>query len=149
VPNNIVGQPVKYYQAWDFVVEVENIPIGGFNACDGLEREIKTATQMEGGIISPVDISTTTVTFKPITLKRGGSNNRDLYEWSLAPEKGIQDKRNVSIVQQFGGVPVVRWNCEQAVLTSYKGPSFDRSKEEENIIEEVVIQPLRWTRVDL
>ena len=34
----VVGQPVTYYQAWDFVVEIEQIPIAGFTKATGLER---------------------------------------------------------------------------------------------------------------
>lgn len=145
----VIGQPVTYYQAWDFVVEIEGVAIAGFTGAKGLEFEVKTAKQMEGGVVSAVDISTTVVDYKPIVLTRGGSNNAELYDWSQAPLKGIQDKRNVSIVQQRQGVPVVRYNCEQCVLTAYKGPEFDRSKEEENVIEEITMMPLRWKRVDL
>lgn len=142
-----IGQPVTYLQAWDFVVEIGGIGVAGFTAATGIEKETKAAIQMEGGIPTPVDVSTTTTNYKPITLRRGSSNNAELYEWSKAAEESRQDKRDVSIVQQYGGVPAVRWNCEQCVLLTYKGPEFDRGKEEENGIEEIVIQPLRWKRV--
>lgn len=144
-----VGQPVTYYQKWDFVVEIAGVAVGGFTSCKGLEKEHKVAEQMEGGAISVVAHATTTVAYPDITLERGGSDNNELYLWSENQEQGIQDLRDVSIVQQRGGIPVVRYNCESCVLKKYTAPEFDRKAEEENVVESIVIKPLRWKKIDL
>ncbi len=147
--NPVVGGPVVFHQAWDFVAEVGGVVIGGFSSAEGLEREHKVVVQLEGGQREPVDVSNTTTMAKPITLKRGASNNAELYQWSENVRLGIRDIRDVSIVRQRNGTPVARFNCVGCALTTYKPGDLDRSKEEENAVEEIAFQPKSWTRIDL
>ena len=141
----MAGSAVTYHQAWDFVVEIDNVQVGGFTDCSGLGTEIKSVSQNEGGQISVVDVSTSTVTFPDITLKRGGSDNTELYDWHRNIVKGNQDKRNLSIVQQRGGVPVKRYNVTQAVIVKYMPGDWARSEEEKNITEEITLKHTGWT----
>jgi phage tail-like protein len=149
VPPPIVGQPVNYYQKWDFVVEIDGTPAAGFTEATGLEIDQKIAIQREGGVPGIADIAYTSYDVKPITLSRGGSNETSLYDWWESIRSGVQDKRNVSVVQQKGGVAVRRTNYTLCALTSYKDDGNDRSKEEENVIESITLQPTEVKRVQL
>lgn len=147
--NPVVGQPETFLQAWDFVVEIRGVAVGGFTTCDGLEYDHKVAIQRKGGENGIADVSNTTSEPKPITLKRGESTNRELYQWHANVKSRVRDIRDISIVKQVGGVPVVRYNCLECAMTSYKAGNPDRSKEEENNVEEITFQPKSWDRVDL
>lgn len=136
-----VGQPVNYYQKWDFVVEVEGVAVGGFNEATGFEVEHKVAPTREGGVKGLSALSYTTLEVKPVTLKRGASNNRELYLWNESITAGNQDLRNVSVVSQKGGLPVKRANYTLCALTTYKDDGHKRDAEEENVMEEITFMP--------
>lgn len=139
------GSAVTYYQSWDFIVEIDKVIVGGFTDCSGLGTEFKTVKQKEGGVPSVVDVSVSTFDFPPIVLKRGGSDNTELYDWHMNLRKGNQDKRNLSIVQKRGGVPVKRYNVTLATIAKYMPGDWARSEEEKNITEEITLEHTGWT----
>lgn len=150
MPPPVVGQPVDFYQKWDFVVEIDGTPAAGFSEATGLEIEQKIAIQRVGGNSGIEDISYTTHDIKPVTLSRGGSNETSLYDWWESIRAGnAHDLRNISVVQQKGGVPRVRKNYKLCALTNYKDDGNDRGKEEDNVIESITFMPTDVKRVQL
>lgn len=143
----ILGQPINPYQKWDFVVEIENVPVGGFHEATGLEIDQKIAITREGGNPGISSIAYTTHDIKPVTLSRGASLNTSLFDWWKNIANGAQDLRAICIVQQRGGIAIKRTNYALCALTNYKDDGNDRGKEEENVIESVTFQPTKVERI--
>lgn len=95
-----------------FVVEEGGLASASFMSCSELSAEVAEITYFEGGSLIPIK-EPGLVTFADVTLERGTSQNRDLYNWlrdvadvsaGPGPETtGLVDplhRRNLSIVQR-------------------------------------------------
>lgn len=143
--SEVIGQPVTFQQAWDFIVEIEGVPSGGFTDVDGLDKEHKTIEQFEGGKRTVVSVDNSVTIYPEIVCKRGGSNNFDLYDWSENIEAGNTDKRSISIVDQRGGITAIkRYNIPEATLTHYKGGARSSGDQEKNVVEEISFKHTGW-----
>ncbi len=144
----IIGQPLRYYQMWAFIVEIDGVNVAGFTKAGPLKQSFGLAEQHEGGALTVVDITPTKYKTEPITLERGASDNIELWTWWDNQKQGITDKRNVSIVAQDSqGNVSARWNLKNCVIKEFEAGSFDGKNETENLVEKLVIQPIDMTRV--
>ena len=63
--------------------------------------------------------------YSNITLKRGYTQDKSLWQWYLAIVAGTPDRRNVTIVLMNEAHEVVlRWHAENAWINKIEGPSF-------------------------
>ena len=62
-----------------------------------------------------------------LVLRRGLTQNRDLYLWRQSATCGKPDLRDITIEQldRPGGRAVNRWHVQRCRPTSWSGPSFD------------------------
>ena len=69
--------------------------------------------------------------FPNITLKRGYTTNRELWDWYRNIANGISDRRNGSIIlMNEAHQDVLRWNFENAWINKIDGPSFNATANE-------------------
>jgi len=87
------------------------------------------------------------VTFADITLERGATQDRDLFDWLqdvvvTSSGLGLVDpyyKRNLDIVQQDrDGTTLRRWSVSRAWPTKFVAGQWD-NEADENVIESVVL----------
>ncbi len=142
-----VGQPLRYQQKWAFTVEVEGVVVAGFTKAGPLKQVQSVAEQHEGGSPTVVDVTPTKYKTEKVTLERGASNNSELWDWWANQKRGLQDKRNVSVVGQHpDGTAATRYNLKLCVILEFEAGDFDGKNETENVVEKLVIQPLDLDR---
>jgi len=120
------------FRAFNFQLEIENIPSGAFSECSGLTAEVEAADYREGTDLQPnvrklIGLSK----YSSITLKRGYTEDTSLWQWYNNIHNGVPDRRNVTIILlNEEHTPVIRWHAENAWITKIEGPSFKASGNE-------------------
>src|SRR5215468_7063132 len=87
-PTGTLGRRVDPYLAVNFVVEIEGLVVGGFTKVDGLESTIETQDYIEGGRNEYVHKILKHVSYAPIVLSHGVTDNDTLWSWHDAVRRG-------------------------------------------------------------
>ena len=119
--------------AYLFFVEISGIIVGMFTECSGIEASRKIETFSEGGLNDHTHSLPGPIEYGNITLKRGISVSRELWNWFHTGVYDFQVKRlNISIIQGAPGHNLLtaitdagygivkRWNVEKAYPASWK-----------------------------
>ncbi len=127
-----LSNPRDPYAGYNFWVEWDGIIHAGFSECSGLN-----ATRAAGDYREGTDKALTKRrlpglnTYNNITLKRGVTDNRELWEWHKKLVDGETDRRNVSIIlADDRGEEKMRWNLENSWPTTWTAPDFNASSDE-------------------
>ncbi len=115
------------YRAYNFVLEIDNIPTGAFSEAGGLTAEGDSTDYREGSDLQPsVRKLMGLRKYTNITLKRGYSQDRSLWQWYMNVLNGLADRRSVTIVLlNERREAVLRWNAENAWINKIEGPTLN------------------------
>lgn len=117
---------VDPYKNFQFLVQIDGISQAGFSECSGIGSEIAVIEYREGGEARSTRKLPGRVSFHDITLKRGITNSRELYDWHRAGLQGPVDRRNAAIVLlDESGSEVVRWHVINAWPRKWEGPDLN------------------------
>lgn len=116
----------------NFRVEIDGLTVASFSEVSGLVAEGGSIDYREG------TDRTNTVrklmglqTYTPIVLKRGSTQNKELWTWFLNIVNGARDRRNGSIIlMDEARNDVLRWNFVNAWPTKVEGPSLNAANNE-------------------
>lgn len=126
------------FTAFNFSVEI-NVPFIGpklcnaaFSDCDGLDMTMEVKTIREGGNNAQQIRMVGAVTYGLVTLKRGMTNNFDLWDWfdaqqSANPEQLRKDLRgdvDVVVLAADHKKELVRFILKRCLLTKLKAPTL-------------------------
>ena len=111
---------------FNFIVEVEGLVTGGFQEVTGLQSEIEVEDYREGGrngflhrLSGPVKYGAN------LTLKRGMTDSRALFQWYWDVMHGTIERKNVSVILlDATGQETCRWNFEKAYPVKWVGMEF-------------------------
>jgi phage tail-like protein len=129
----------------NFRVELDGIPVARFTECQGLSSETAVIRYREGG--DPrVRLIPGLTTYSPITLKRGITGDRSLWEWRQHVVDGQLDRRNGSIILMTAdGKDVARWNFANGWPSRWEGPVLNGQSNDVAIETlEIVHERLDW-----
>jgi phage tail-like protein len=120
------------FRAYNFSVEIDGIPNGGFAEVSGLTAEAKAVDYREGtDRQSNVRKLPGPASFGPVTLKRGYTKDNTLWQWYGNILNGQPDRRNVTIIlMNEAREPQMRWHAADVLITKIEGPSFKASGNE-------------------
>jgi phage tail-like protein len=119
------------YQSYNFYVEWDGIIHAGFQECSGLDSSQNSTEYREGTDPSTVRKIPGLVSYSNITLRRGISNNDELWQWRLNLMNGNVDRRNVSIVLlDRTGEEKIRWNLTHCWPTTWSSPDMNSTSDE-------------------
>lgn len=120
------------YRSFNFQLLFEGTPLGAFSEASGLTAEIAAVDYREGADAqSSVRKLSGLNKLTNITLKRGYSQDRSLWNWYAAILSGRPDRRDVTIVlMNEAREPVLTWFAEAAWITKIEGPSFKAAANE-------------------
>jgi phage tail-like protein len=120
------------YRSFNFLIEIDGIPRGAFSECSGLVSHTDSVDYRAGSDKSPnVRKLMCLQKFDNITLKRGYTQDKVLWQWNNNIRNGVADRRNVTIVLlNEERNAVVRWHVENAWIGKIEGPSFKASGNE-------------------
>jgi len=112
------------YPGSNFRVEIDGITAAGFSEILGLDVSVDIVDYRAGTAPqSTAEKLPGLVRFENITLKRGLTQNTDLWNWVKNILNGVSDKRSMVIVlQDAQRNDVITWNIVKAWPCKYSGP---------------------------
>ncbi|HEX6158603.1 MAG TPA: phage tail protein [Thermoanaerobaculia bacterium] len=121
------GQRTDPYRAFNFEVQIDSSTVAGFREVTGLSFTTDPVEYREGTDV-PLHVRKLTGLrkFGNLTLKRGFTQNDELWTWYKNILNGVEDRRNGAIVmhdEQHN--EVLRWNFESAWITKWEGPAMN------------------------
>ena len=142
----VIGTPRTFHKKFKYIVEIDGIANAGFQKCSELSVEVANVQYSEGGALIP-NKSPGRLTFADVTLERGATMDRDLFDWmeevaDASANAGINEpefKRNLDIVQQDrDGSELRRWRLNNAWPVKFVAGEWD-NEADENVIESVTL----------
>jgi phage tail-like protein len=142
----VIGSPRSFHKKFKFLVRVDGLGSAAFKSCSELSVELAKVEHSEGGRLIP-DKSPGRATFSDVTLERGATSDRDLYNWlvevaDIAANSGLKDnqyKRMVDIEQLDRDNTVLQvWRLHNAWPQKFTAGDWDNDADE-NRMEQVVL----------
>jgi phage tail-like protein len=133
------------FAGYNFRVEIDGMPEARFTECQGLSSESAVITYREGGD-HRVRLIPGLTRYSPITLKRGITSDRSLWEWRKRVADGLVDRRNGSVILlSADGKDVIRWTFENGWPSKWEGPALNGQSNDVAIETlEIVHEGLDW-----
>lgn len=119
------------FGGYNFAVEVDGLTRAGFKTCAGFDSST-TATKYREGTDASLQQRQLPglASHSNITLARGITDDRALWDWRDAVAKGKVSRRNVSIIlRDDEGNEKIRWDVTNAWPAKWTGPSFDATSD--------------------
>jgi|SRR5262245_33948234 len=127
-----IGDRRDPYRSFNFHIEIDGVPLGAFSEASGLTADgdaidYREGTDLQSNVRKLVGLRK----FTNITLKRGYTQDRSLWDWHQAIVDGRPQRRNVTIVlKNEAREPVLSWVAHDAWVNKIEGPSFKASGNE-------------------
>ena len=122
MPTGGIPEP---YNNFNFLVEIDGIARAAFHECSGLDSSIDVIEHREGGENITLRKLPGMTKYSNIVLKRGITDDKDLYAWHLKAIQGDVTRKNGSIVLlDRAGQEKARWNFVRAWPAKWTGPSL-------------------------
>ncbi|NLX10734.1 MAG: phage tail protein [Chloroflexi bacterium] len=121
------GARIDPFVSFNFLVEIDGITRAAFQEVSGgIEITIEPIDHREGGDITRVRKLPGMTQYANIVLKRGMTDDVELYQWILDAAEGRVVRKNGSIIiLDRTGTEVARYNFFDAWPTKYTGPTFN------------------------
>lgn len=149
----MAGEPLDFYERFQFRVEIDGITTAGFTTCSELSMEVGKIELREGGRPhshkKPGHVS-----FTDVTLERGATDDSGFRDWMKQVVKfstgrgevGEDYKRELDIVQiNRDGSERARYTLNKAWPVKYSAGEWDGNSEE-SLVESVTITYDNFTR---
>jgi len=125
------GERKDPYHAYNFLVEIDGITRAGFRECSALDSTQDPIDYREGGEALTVRKLPGLVTYANITLKRGITDDADLWKWRQKAMDGKVERKNGSVILlNDTGEEKVRWNFREGWPTKWTGADFNATGNE-------------------
>ncbi len=126
------------FKVFGFIVEIEGVARGAFCEVSGLESET-AVIEYRNGSETVVRKLPGLTKFGNIILRRGVTQDADLWNWRKSVVDGNIDRRNGAIVLlDDARNEVVRWNFRNGWICKWEGPTLN-AKANEVAIETIEI----------
>ncbi|MGD8594440.1 MAG: phage tail protein [Gammaproteobacteria bacterium] len=120
------GAELDPYLAFNFLVEIEGLTVGGFSEVTGLQVDIEVEDYREGGVNGYIHKLLGPVRYPSnLVLKRGVMSMDDLLGWYQLVMSGTVELKNVSIIlQDTSGEDARRWDFLDAYPVRWNSPEL-------------------------
>jgi phage tail-like protein len=119
------------YKAYNFLVEIEGLIVGGFSEVTGMQVEIEVKDYREGGVNEYIHkLPGSTRYPQNLVLKHGLTDIDLLWQWFVEVSEAISagkpfERKNGSIfLLDDRGLPAMWWNFLNAYPVKWSGPDF-------------------------
>jgi len=119
------------YAGYNFSVELDGITRAGFQQCSGLDNS-QNATEYREGTDKNLSVRKLSglVTHSDVTLSRGVTADRKLWEWREKAMKGKVERHDISIMLlDDTGEPRITWNLFACWPRQWTGPTLDAASD--------------------
>lgn len=133
------------YAGFNIRVEIDGVAVAAFMECSGLASETTVIEYRQAGDAGVRKLPGITK-YSPITLKRGLTTDRSLWEWRKAIVNGTVDRRDGHVVLLDAAQnEVARWSFHDAWPSKWIGPVLNAQSNEVAIETlELVHEGLDW-----
>ena len=119
------------YKAFSFRVEIDGLTAASFSEVSGLESEVEVIDYREGGEPARVRKLPGLRRYTNIVLKRGLTQDTELWNWYKQVLDGDVHRRNGSVILlDEQGHEQVRWNFVDSWPCKYVGPTLNAKSSE-------------------
>jgi phage tail-like protein len=119
------------YKVFNFLVEIDNVTRAFFKQVSGLASETAVIEYRAGDKLDTVRKLPGLTTYANIVLRRGITQDAELWNWRKTVVDGQVERRNGSIVLLDDALdPVVRWNFRNGWICKWEGPALNASANE-------------------
>lgn len=119
------------YAQFNFLVELDGLTVAGFTEVGGLSTESDVIEYRNGNEDATVRKLPGLRKYSNITLKRGYTQNLELWDWRKTSEDGQTERRDgVIILLDEARQPVLRWIFRQGWLSKYEGAALNSTTNE-------------------
>lgn len=119
------------YSAFNFILEIDGIDAAGFSECSGLTMETDIIEYRNGDEDITVRKLPGLKKFTNITLKRGFTQSKDLFEWRKTVMDGKTERKGGAIILRDEALEeALRWTFREAWPNKWEGPSFNGKNNE-------------------
>jgi phage tail-like protein len=125
------GARTDPYSAFNFLVEIDGVTVAGFSECSGLTSETDAIEYRNGDTDTVLTQLSGLQKFEPIVLKRGFTDNRDLWEWRKTVIDG-RTERHTGVITLLNEArePALRFNFREGWPSRWEGPTFNAKTNE-------------------
>lgn len=125
------GDVFDPFASFNFLVEIEGVTEAGFSECTGFDQETEVIEYREGHEDITVRKIPGLKKFSNVTLKRGLTNDKSLWDWRKKVMDGDIERQNVSIIlMDEQRNEKVRWNLLNAWPSKWTGPELKATANE-------------------
>jgi len=125
------GERTDPFRSFNFKLDMDGVT-GNFRECTGLSADANVIEYREG-----TDLARTTrkmlglLSYGNITLRRGVTDNDELWRWYRNNVNGVTDRRSGAIIlMDEQRNEVMRWSIENAQIKKIEAPSFNATANE-------------------
>jgi phage tail-like protein len=119
------------YSAFNFLVEIDGVTVAGFSECSGLTTETNITEYRNGNEDITVRKLPGLKKFNNISLKRGFTDSKELWEWRKKVMDGKTERQSGSILLlNEAREPALRWNFREGWPSKWEGPTFNAKNNE-------------------
>ncbi len=120
------------YQHFNFIVEIDGVQRAGFMECSGLTTDTDVIDYREG---ADKELNVRKLAglrkYTNIVLKRGYTQDRELWEWRKKIINGQMERRSASIVLlDEARNEVLRWTVREAWISKWESGPFNAKTNE-------------------
>jgi phage tail-like protein len=117
------------FVAFRFEIILDDLTVGGFSECSGLQLETEVQDYPEGGLNTFIRKFPTRTKQSNLTLKRG-IVDRKLWDWYFDLTQGKVKFRNgtIGVRDPSGKDVVMEWQFRQAFPCKWQGPEFNAAQ---------------------
>jgi phage tail-like protein len=125
------GDRLDPYAQYNFMIEIDGVTRAGFTECGGLSTEQDIIEYREGSETATVRKLPGLRKYANITLKRGFTQDKELWEWRKTTIDGLTERRAGSIILlDESRAEVLRWNFVQGWVSKWEGPALNSTANE-------------------
>lgn len=119
------------YAQYNFLLEIDGLVSAGFTEVGGITMESDVIEYREGSEIARMRKLPGLMKFTNITLKRGYTQNRELWEWRRTTLRGQTERKAGSIVLlDESRQERLRWAFQEGWISKYEGPALNATANE-------------------
>jgi len=119
------------YRAYPFLLELEGIARAVFMECSGLDVGSPSIEYRQGSDPTTVRKLPGLWKYSYISLKRGITDDAELWQWCKGAIDGRVERKNGSIIVRDGnGATKARWNFREGWPTNWTGPTLNSTGNE-------------------
>jgi phage tail-like protein len=135
------------YAQFSFIISIDGLTdaVAGFTEVTGMNAEINIIEYREGSDPSNMRKLPGGAKFGDIVMKRGQTDNSELWLWHKTTLDGKTERKNGSIaLRNEEGKEVLRWNFQNGWISKYEGPALNAKTVNEVAIESITIVNEGW-----